>query len=73
MAIRLVGTIGTTTLLALIGVLAKCELLLELATELAVHRDQLLARTDQRLTGRDAAVRLDTDKELRHIRMGDWI
>lgn len=69
----IVTAVGTTVaaLLALIGVLAQGKFLLELASQLAVHGDQLLAGTDKGLTRSDAAVRLNSDHDLWHVRMGD--
>ena len=43
----------------------------ELAAELAVGGDQLLADGDDGLLGRQGAVRLDSEQELRHIRVSD--
>ena len=44
----------------------------ELAAELAVRGNQLLADLDQRLLGGDGAVGLDADEQLRHIRVSDF-
>lgn len=66
-----IRTTATLTLLALIGILAEGKFLLELAAELTVHGDKLLASSDEGLAGADAAVRLDTDHHLRHIRVSD--
>lgn len=67
MAIDAVG-VG---LLALVGDLAEGELLLELTAELSIGRDQLLARLDEGLARRDGAVRLDAQKDFRHVGMSD--
>ena len=73
----LVGTALTTgtastTLLALVGQLAERKLLLELAAERKVHLHQRLARLAKGVLGRDGAVRLDADHDLRHVGVSDW-
>ena len=44
----------------------------ELAIELTVGGNQLLADADDGLLWRDATVRLDSEQELRHIGMSDY-
>ena len=43
----------------------------ELAAELAIGSNKLLADLDQRLLGGDGAVGLDTNEQLRNIRVRD--
>ena len=57
--------------LALVGVLAEGQLLLELAAELAVHGDQLLADGDEGLARGEGAVRLDADLHFGDVGVGD--
>lgn len=60
-----------TSILALIGVLAQRKLLLELAAELPVHGDQLLADRHDGLARRDGAVGLDAQKDFRYVGVAD--
>jgi hypothetical protein len=60
-------------ILALIGVLAQGKLLLELAAELAVHGDQLLADRHDGLARRDGAVGLDAQEDFGHVGVADWM
>jgi hypothetical protein len=53
--------VGVVPLLALIGKLAEGKFLLEFASKLETVADELLARLDQRLLGRDGAVSLDAE------------
>lgn len=61
-----------TGLLALIGVLAESQLLLELATELAIRSHKLLARVDQGLAWGNCSVSLDPNHHLGHVGMGNY-
>lgn len=58
-------------ILPLVRILAQGKLLLKLAAQVAQGSDQLLADADQGLAGRDGAVRLDPDEDLRHVRVAD--
>lgn len=59
------------SLLALVGDLAEGELLLELAAELTVDGDEILAGLGQGLAGLHGAIRLDTEENLGHVGMSD--
>ncbi len=59
------------SLLALVGVLAQSELLLELAAQLTVGGNELLANVDNSIARSDDTVSLDTQQNLRHIRMSN--
>jgi hypothetical protein len=58
-------------MLALVRVLPERKLLLELAAELPVHGNELLANGHERLTRRDGAIRLDAQQHLRYVGVAD--
>lgn len=60
------------SVLALVGILAQGKLLLELAAELTVHGDQLLADGHESLARGNRAVGLDAQLNLRDVRVADW-
>jgi hypothetical protein len=64
---------AAASILALVGVLAQRKLLLELAAELAVHGDQLLADRHDGLARRDGAVGLDAQEDFGHVGVTDWM
>jgi len=78
-ATRSKATVRRTLLLTLLLLLlagsnhaAKLVLAGELSTELAVRSNELLAGLDHGLLRRDRTVRLNSNQNLRHIRVSDW-
>jgi len=59
-------------LLALVGELAKRQLLLEFATKGAVLSDQVTANLTERLARGHRAIRLDANQDLRDIRVSNF-
>lgn len=58
-------------MLALVRVLPERKLLLELAAQLPVHGNELLANGNECLARRDGAVGLDAQLDLRYVGMTD--
>lgn len=65
------STASTTSILALVGILAEGQFLLEFPTQLAVHGDELLADSHKGLARRDSAVGLDAQEHLGNIGVAD--
>ncbi len=63
---------ATAGVLALVRILPEGQLLLELAAELPVHGDQLLADGHERLARRDRAVGLDAQEDFGYVGVADW-
>lgn len=67
---RRLEAVGLVVLVASRGHAAQLVLSSELATEVPVCSHELLAHVDENLPRRDAAVGLDTDHDLGHVRVG---